>query len=350
MGAAADGGHTAGSWLLPAVAAGSAARRGRSKAPGTLARGHAPLRQGVRVLAADAPDDRSPQSTRTLRPVDEPSAPGGRRRAAVSIRSTARDNTGPRRAGTATPVAYRAGMLDSTETNAAVWKSDAAVAQWVATAGERERGRAFPRQMLAELLPFATHDAFGFVDLGAGTGAAARAVLDRYPKATALLAEYSPQMMEEGRRALAAYEGRYRYVEVDLGSERWPDELAGGLEAVISSLCVHHLPDDRKAGLMRDVLARLAPGAWYLSYDPVRAADPAVEDAWQRVHDGRDAEAAARRLGRSPEEQARWENHVRHIVPLEAQLDLLRAAGFEAVDVYWKELDYVIVGGRRPLR
>jgi hypothetical protein len=35
--------------------------------------------------------------------------------------------------------------------------------------------------------------------------------------------------------------------------------------------------------------------------------------------------------------------------PLRPQLEFLHAAGFEGVDVYWKELDYAIYGGRRPL-
>lgn len=240
-------------------------------------------------------------------------------------------------------------MVDSVESNAAVWKSEAHVAQWVATADERERGRAWARRMLSDLLPFDEADAFTFVDLGAGTGAAARAVLDRYPASSAVLADYSPQMMEEGRRALAPYAGRYRYVELDLAAGRWPDELAGGQEVVISSLCVHHLPDDRKQGLFSEILTRLAPGAWYLNYDPVAAEDPAVEAAWTRVVDRRDPEAAAKRMRRSPEDQARWENHVRHISPLDLQLGFLRTAGFEAVDAYWKELDHAIFGGRRPI-
>ncbi|HET9078492.1 MAG TPA: class I SAM-dependent methyltransferase [Acidimicrobiales bacterium] len=239
-------------------------------------------------------------------------------------------------------------MVDSEESNAAVWKSEAAVAQWVATADERERSRAQARRLLAELLPFGTDDGFTFWDLGAGTGAAARVVLDHYPASTAVLADYSPQMMDEGRRALAGYEGRYRYVELDMAAGRWPEVPDGTLQGVISSLCVHHLPDDRKEGLFREILQRLAPGAWYLNYDPVAAEDPAVEEAWQRVQDRRDPSAAAKRANRTPEEQARWENHVRHIVPLAPQLEFLRAAGFEAVDVYWKELDHVIFGGRRP--
>lgn len=240
-------------------------------------------------------------------------------------------------------------MADDADSNAAVWKSDETVAQWVATADERERGRAWARRLLAELLPFAEEDTFTFVDLGAGTGAAARVLLDRYPRAAAVLADYSPQMMAEGHLALAPYEGRYRYVEVDLAAGRWSPELDSGLDAVISSLCVHHLPDDRKRALFEEIFVRLAPGAWYLNYDPVAAEDPAIGVAWQRVQDRRDPEGAERRVHRSAEEQARWENHVRYIIPFDPQLGFLRAAGFEAVDVYWKELDHVIMGGRRPV-
>ncbi|MDA8044111.1 MAG: class I SAM-dependent methyltransferase [Actinomycetota bacterium] len=239
-------------------------------------------------------------------------------------------------------------MVDSAESNAAVWKSEASVAQWVATEEERERARAWPRRLLAELLPFAETEEFTFVDLGAGTGAAARAVLDRYPSSTAVLADYSSQMMEEGRRALAEYEGRYRYVEIDMAAGRWPDDLADDLQAVISSLCVHHLTDDRKQGLFREIFERLASGGWYLNYDPVSVDDPAVAETWQRVQDRRDPEAATKRANRTPEEEARWQNHIRHIIALDPQLGFLRSAGFEAVDVYWKELDHVIFGGRRP--
>jgi SAM-dependent methyltransferase len=239
-------------------------------------------------------------------------------------------------------------MSESAETNAAIWKSEQGISQWVATAEERERRRTWPRQLMAELLPFADGETFAFVDLGAGTGAASRAVLDRYPASKAILADYSPHMIDEGHRVLAPYDSRYRYVEIDLAAGRWPAELSGGLEAVISSLCVHHLPDKRKQQLFAEILERLAPGAWFFNYDPVAAEEHTVETAWQRVEDGRDPEAATKRANRSLEEQARWENHVRHIIPLAPQIAFLRDAGFEAVDLYWKELDHVIYGGRRP--
>lgn len=186
-------------------------------------------------------------------------------------------------------------MPDSTDTNAAIWKSDQGISYWVSTAEDRERRRSYQRRLMADLLPFADDEQFSFVDLGAGTGAAARAVLDRYPGARAILADYSPQMMEEGTRALAGYSGRYTYVEFDLGSGRWPAEIPAEVAAVISSLCVHHLPDRRKEQLFREISARLAPGGWYLNLDPVTAEDPVVEAAWQRANDRQDPAAGAKR-------------------------------------------------------
>ncbi len=115
-------------------------------------------------------------------------------------------------------------------------------------------------------------------------------------------------------------------------------------------LCVHHLPHPRKQPLFAEILARLSPGGWFLNFDPVTADDPVVEAAWERANDRQDPAAAAQRAHRSPEEQRRYENHVRYILPLAPQLEYLGRAGFEAVDVYWKRLDYVVYGGRRPAR
>jgi tRNA (cmo5U34)-methyltransferase len=240
-------------------------------------------------------------------------------------------------------------MTDSGDTNAAIWKSDANLAYWMATAGDRERRRAEQRLLLADLLPFGDEEAFTFVDLGAGTGAAARVILDRFPASFGILAEYSPQMTEEGTRSLGAYDGRFRYVEFDLGGDDdWPAVIPEGLGAAISSLVVHHLPDRRKQELFGEIFGRLAPGGWYLNYEAISAGDPIVGEAWQRANDRQDPTAAEKRSHRTPEEQFRWENHVRYMIPLAPQLDFLADAGFEAIDVYWKSLDYVIYGGRRP--
>lgn len=234
------------------------------------------------------------------------------------------------------------------DTNAEIWKSPEAVRNWLADVEKRERARLPQWQLMGQLLPFGTDDAFTFIDLGAGTGAAARTILDLYPRSKAVLADFSPVMMDEARALLERFAGRYDYVEFDMTTGEWPDSIPAALDAAVTSQCVHHLPDDRKQGLFREISDRLVPGGWYLNFDPVSSSDPIVDEAWVRANDRLDPAAAHKRLHRTPEEEARHANHVLYMLPLEPQLAFLRAAGFEAIDVYWKHLDYVIYGGRRP--
>lgn len=246
--------------------------------------------------------------------------------------------------------AYDADTVDQVDTNAAIWKSEEAVRSFAAEAEQRERERHEQLLLLARLLSFGRQDAFTFLDLGAGTGAASRVLLAEYPRAHAILAEYSPQMTAEGQRQMGAFAGRYRYVEMDMLASDWPEDIPAQLDAVVSALSIHHLPDARKRAIFGEILERLKPGAWYVNYDPIRAPDPALEAVWERVNDRYDPDAPFKRAHRTPQEQARYENHVRYMVPLAPQLEWLRQAGFANVDVFWKRLDWVIYGGYRPPR
>ncbi len=240
-------------------------------------------------------------------------------------------------------------MVQPMDTNAAIWRSEEVVQTWATEAEKREPNRAAQRRFMAVLLPFGEQEAFTFLDLGAGTGAASRVILEEYPRSTAILADFSSEMMAAGERAMQPFAGRYRFVELDMTTGRWPAAIPAGLDAVVTSMCVHHLTDERKQGLFAEIFDHLVPGGWYLNYDPVRAADPVVEAAWERVNDHDDPEAARKRLHRTPQDQARYDNHVRYIIPLAQQLDYLRSAGFRGIDVYWKHLENVIYGGCRPL-
>ena len=156
-------------------------------------------------------------------------------------------------------------------------------------------------------------------------------------------------MITEGSKALDSYGDRFRYVEFDMLQGVWPEEIPTEFDAVITSLCIHHMPDERKQHLFVEILDHLVPGGWYFNYDPVTTKDEGVESVWQHTNDRGDFEAEYKRAHRNHTEQARFENHVRYMIPLDQQLDYFRSAGFEAVDVYWKHLENVIYGGRRKI-
>jgi len=100
-------------------------------------------------------------------------------------------------------------MEDRADANAAVWQSADSVQAWAAEAERQERGRRDHRRFMAVLLPFAEQDEFTFLDLGAGTGAASRTILDLRPRSTAILADFSmiPLDQQLGYLRSAGFEG-----------------------------------------------------------------------------------------------------------------------------------------------
>src|SRR4029077_21163258 len=109
-------------------------------------------------------------------------------------------------------------MGESADTNAAIWKSAEAVEAWTAEAARQERSHEAHRRFHAILLPFGEQDEFTFLDLGAGTGAASLVILEEDPRSTAVLADYSAEMMRVGEREMEPFAGRYRYVQFDMSA------------------------------------------------------------------------------------------------------------------------------------
>lgn len=239
-------------------------------------------------------------------------------------------------------------MGDGSGGKESIWKEEWRVQRWISDMDERERRWAEQYVLLAQLLPFSGADAFTVLDLGAGTGAASRTILNFYPKARAVLADHSPQIMGRGAEMMAPFEGRYEYVEFDLRESRWPEAIPTPIHAAVAAQCFHHLPDERKRALVRDTYDRLVPGGWFFDMDPVRPVDPAVGAVWERVGAILEPDSYHRKKQRTPQEEAAHQDHVRNICALDRQLGFLREAGYEAIDVFWKRLEFVIYGGRKP--
>jgi len=150
------------------------------------------------------------------------------------------------------------------------WRDQEHVDGW----DSRKRGMASEREpglaALLEQLPSDTDFKLQVVDLGAGDGTVAGIVLESYPRATAVLVDFSEGMIEKGASAMALFEGRYKYVYWDMNTADWPEELNGPFDAVVSSAALHHLTDTRKNWLAKEVVTRLVPGGIFANYDLFR--------------------------------------------------------------------------------
>jgi tRNA (cmo5U34)-methyltransferase len=209
---------------------------------------------------------------------------------------------------------------------------------------------------LVDLFPWQWDESIRVLDLGAGYGAVAEAILHRYYKATVICVDGSEAMIRHARSRVAKYGKQVELFLRDLADPTWHVGVAGPFHAVVSAIALHHLTDERKQQLCREVFDFLLPGGLFVNDDVVES-PPFFRDHFADLTDRAIQEQEKARTGKTRSvEEIRAERAARlrsagqqsHIAPLDSQLHWWRTAGFTAVDCYWKFLNLAIFGGVKP--
>ena len=119
----------------------------------------------------------------------------------------------------------------------------------------------FYHGLALDFVPFDTGTEFRVLDLGCGTGAFIERILDRYAKATCIAVDFSGEMIEIAARKLNAHSDRVEFQQYDL-SEGKPEGL-GSFQLVNSFSTIHHLTDENKVRVFRQIHDVLDPGGWF---------------------------------------------------------------------------------------
>lgn len=237
------------------------------------------------------------------------------------------------------------------------WKQEDLVAEFV----ERTAAQAEQRRVLfdvaCDLVPFEPEARIRVLDIGAGYGAFAAAVLDRFPNATAVGLDISEPMMAVGRERMARFGDRFSYHVGAVAEGELPADLPGPFDAAVASAFILHLPREAKQRLYTQMFRVLNPGGCFFNVDQVGPANEEMQ-AWYRER--RERERERQRRGDQPEPlnpQVLMLHHhpdteahqLHHHVETEADhLAFLRAAGFVRVDCFYKHLLQTVIGGYKP--
>ena len=123
----------------------------------------------------------------------------------------------------------------------------------------------FYHSLAMDFIPFDGQTEFRMLDLGCGTGIFLNCVLTKYPNATCVAIDFSDEMMRFAARKVGTHSDRVDFLQKDL-NEGLPEGL-GSFQFVASFSTIHHLTDENKARLFRQIYDVLETGGWFFLID-----------------------------------------------------------------------------------
>jgi hypothetical protein len=205
------------------------------------------------------------------------------------------------------------------------------------------------------LLPFGREEAFRVVELASGEGMLSQAILEAFPAATALALDGEESMRQATTARLLPYGERAQVAAFDIMSADWYEKMDGA-DAVVSSLCVHHLNGAGKREMFAAVRERLSARGCLLVADLVL---PQREEARGLFAATWDRSARERTLAQTGDTtlsdlfaREKWNYYTYpdpfdQPSPLYDQLRWLKETGFAVVDCFWMQAGHAIYGGYR---
>jgi ubiquinone/menaquinone biosynthesis C-methylase UbiE len=186
------------------------------------------------------------------------------------------------------------------------WSSKQYVADWAERQDEREADRKQIFDAIAGIVSSDKRAAIDILDLGAGYGALAQFLLERFPNARAVCQDGSTEMAKLGRKRMQPLKGRFQYVVCDFSKSGWSRKIKKRFDAAVSSIAIHNV---RSLEVIRSIYGEtfslVKPGGCFVNFD---------------------------RMTPSQEQQLAW----------------LKEAGFTNVKCFWDGGRRALVGGYKP--
>ena len=222
-------------------------------------------------------------------------------------------------------------------------------------------GRAEQTSTLLRLIPARQDETFALVELAAGGGELAEAILERFPNCNYLALDGSTVMLERLHERLGRFGERVTVRQFDIAAHDWRAQLPTPLRCVLSSLCVHHLFGGEKRQLFHDMRKALESGGALLLADIIQPANQQIAELFAFQYDEivREQSLATRGdlSGFELFNECQW-NYFRydyydtadtidHPSLLSEQLRWFTEVGFNTVDCYWMRAGHAVYGGYR---
>ncbi len=231
----------------------------------------------------------------------------------------------------------------------AIWQQHGAVANYLNTSRQAIPLASEQLDAMCQVVAAFGAPTRTVLDVGAGDGAAAEAIVRRFPVERVTLVDFSPPMLERARERFAGAPVAVEIIDADLNDPGWREHLPAH-DLVVSRYAIHHLPHERKRALYAEIHELLGPGGLFCNIEHVSSVSPVYTGIFERLiidgmvatsDDSLDLEAATAAF------HARQDAQTNILAPAEEQCAWLREIGFVDVDVVMKVFELAVIVARR---
>jgi tRNA (cmo5U34)-methyltransferase len=232
------------------------------------------------------------------------------------------------------------------------WGSREFIERWASKGGWQAPVREVQTAMVLRMIPHPIGAPIQVLDIGAGYGALAAAVLDERPNATAVCLDASEAMLKLGRERSKDLNNRIKFIQGSLESSEWLKSVDETFDAVISSRALHHFTENqRRRHIFKEVFDLVRTGGCFINADNVRAPTKSLSERYRRARDEyldrfvRESTGGKTNLIEVRAASPNTYHGPHNNGHLEEELAWLREAGFDDVDCFWKFTTTVVYGG-----
>ncbi len=232
------------------------------------------------------------------------------------------------------------------------WGSQEFIEHWASKGDWQAPIREAQTAMVLRMIPQPVEAPIRILDIGAGYGALAMAVLHERPNATAVCLDASEAMLNLGKERNADLRDRISFVQASLESPEWLNFVDGKFDAVISARALHHFTDNqRRRFIFKEVFGLLRPGGCFINADNVRAPTKELTERYRKArNEYLDYFIRRSTHGKTNLAEVRAATPSTYHGPhnngyLDEELAWLGQAGFVDVDCFWKFATTVVYGG-----
>jgi len=195
----------------------------------------------------------------------------------------------------------------------------------------------FLQENIIKIIPFSSSAHISVLDLDAGTGLLTEMLIKQFHNAKIMLIDVSAEMIKIAKERLKEY-STISYQNADY-TKTFPAEK---YDLIVSSLSIHHLPDEAKIDLFNQIKKSLYKNSFFVNADQVLGESDEIE---KNYHANWLQEVKKNGVTKGPLTGALDRMKEDKTAPLSAQLKWLKDQNFSAVNCWYKNYRLAVYSG-----